>query len=648
MKSNLKKISYRSDIDGLRALSIILVLLYHLEVNFFSGGYIGVDIFFVISGFLIFRIIFNEINETKAFNFKNFYIRRIRRLLPALIFTLLIVFVAGFLIFPPHLFQELSMTYLTSLLSISNFYFWSQAGYFDISSNLKPLLHTWSLSVEEQFYLIAPIGTYLIYNFLNKKNFFYFFIFLFLLSLTISIFYHEIRNTGVGSSDFYLMPFRAYEFVIGILAVFLLKFWPKYKVFNEIFFILGLILIFYSAIFFDEYTHLPSYNALIPCMGAFFIIMSGENKIKFSSILKNKIAIRIGLISYSLYLVHWPLIVFYKYLFVERLTIIDQLIIIFISLIISHFMYENIEKTFRYSKDYLSEFKINKGSLLFFSVFLIPIFLAAHSWYSKGWYWRLSNDNKKLLISSLNQDFKEIKECRYKRYDSKLSSLEFEEKFIFCSKKYGAAILILGDSHAADFYNALAINIKNDHFVDMSKGGMNLISDMQNQTNHYKDIKKFIIQNKSLIKNVLYTQRGTSFFGKDNNFYKISKIDYVISFLNSLRDQGLNVLWIGHLLEPGFDISKFNFLLGDLKKDINFYIDEKLIKLDQFLLSYTNKSKIKYLSKINMINIDYNKDFIVDGHLTYSNEDHWSVKGEEYFGKRILNNEQIKKIFLID
>ena len=142
-----------------------------------------------------------------------------------------------------------------------------------------------------------------------------------------------------------------------------------------------------------------------------------------------------------------------------------------------------------------------------------------------------------------------------------------------------------------------------------------------------------------------YILKEAHLFDKDNNFYEINKIDYVISFLKSLRDQGLNIFWIGHLLEPGFDVSKFNFLLGDLKKDIDFNIDEKLIKLDQFLLSYTNKSKIKYLSKINMINIDYNKDFIVDGHLTYSNEDHWSVKGEEYFGKRILNNEQIKKFF---
>ena len=145
------------------------------------------------------------------------------------------------------------------------------------------------------------------------------------------------------------MPFRAYEFMIGILAVLMLKSWPKNKVFNEIFYIRFNFNILFGY-FFDEYT-LAVLQCINTLYGAFFIIMSGENKIKFSSILKNKIAIKIGLISYSLYLIHWPLIVFYKYLFVERLTIIDQLIIISISLIISHFMYENIEKTFRYSKD---------------------------------------------------------------------------------------------------------------------------------------------------------------------------------------------------------------------------------------------------------------------------------------------------------
>ena len=520
-----------------------------------------------------------------------------------------------------------------------------EAGYFDISSSLKPLLHTWSLSVEEQFYFIAPIGTFIILKTLNKKFFFSFFLILFFICLLISIIYHEVRNTGIGSSDFYLMPFRAYEFLLGILAVFFIKFWPNKKFLNEIIFLLGLLLIFFSALFFDEKTHLPSYNALYPCLGAFFIILSGDRITVFSHVLKNKIILRVGLISYSLYLIHWPLIVFYKYLWVKNLEIFDQLIIILVSIIISHYMYEKIEKVFRYNNNYLTKFKINKGNVIFSLIFFIPIMIIFHCWHYNGWYWRLSNENRKLLKSSLNTDFKENKICRYSKFKGNLSELEFNNKLKFCSKKYGPATLILGDSHATDLYNALSINSKNKHLIDMSKGGKNLISDLNSKTNHFKKIKKFVSQNKQKIQHIIYTQRGKHFFNSENNFYDKKKIDYVINYLKSIEKLKVKIIWVGHLLEPGFDVSKFNFLIDNLYEKVKFKIDNKLVELDNYLISYSAENNIKYLSKIKMININFKKDFIIDGYLTFSNEDHWSVKGEEYFGKRIIQNKHIKNYF---
>ncbi|EFU70275.1 acyltransferase [Aliarcobacter butzleri JV22] len=153
----MSKIKYRADIDGLRAIAILSVLIFHLDAKYLSGGFVGVDIFFVISGFLITSIIKKEIEETSSFNFKNFYIRRIRRLFPALFVTLAITTIIVAFIFSPTHLSSYGGSLVTSLLSVSNFFFWVESDYFDVSSKVKPLLHTWTLSIEEQFYLIWPI-----------------------------------------------------------------------------------------------------------------------------------------------------------------------------------------------------------------------------------------------------------------------------------------------------------------------------------------------------------------------------------------------------------------------------------------------------------------------------------------------------------
>ena len=148
--------NYRPDIDGLRALAVLCVIFYHLGFESFSGGYVGVDVFFVISGYLITNLIVDEVKETKSFNFANFYVRRARRLFPALFFTCLLSFIFAFLLFSPLHFDRFGGALTSTMMSISNFFFWNESGYFNASSDFKPLLHTWSLSVEEQFYFLWP------------------------------------------------------------------------------------------------------------------------------------------------------------------------------------------------------------------------------------------------------------------------------------------------------------------------------------------------------------------------------------------------------------------------------------------------------------------------------------------------------------
>jgi len=158
---------YRPELNGLRALAVILVLLYHLDFDWMKGGFLGVDVFLVISGYFISRNIIYELQQGK-FTFYGFYTKRLRRLFPALIFTLILVLVAGYYLLTPSNLERLGKSTIYSSLSLSNFFFWSESGYFDLGANLKPLLHMWSLSLEEQFYLFWPLLLFLLYRYFKK------------------------------------------------------------------------------------------------------------------------------------------------------------------------------------------------------------------------------------------------------------------------------------------------------------------------------------------------------------------------------------------------------------------------------------------------------------------------------------------------
>lgn len=334
--------NYRRDIDGLRALAILPVVLYHAGFSIFSGGFVGVDVFFVISGFLITSIIVNEIKANR-FSLINFYERRIRRIFPALFTVFATCTVIAALIFLPQDFKDFSQSLAAATLFASNLLFFKETGYFAGAAELKPLLHTWSLAVEEQFYIGFPILLLLIHKF-TKNRYALILWPLTLLSLAAGI-YLAFNHQAAA---FYLPIGRAWELFIGGLLALGLVPSVKSKSVNTTLFSVGVASILVSIFTFSENTVFPGYAALLPCLGAALIIYSGREAVSaVACVLENPLAVYIGKISYSLYLWHWPLFAFYKYYYMQPADIISAGALIAASFILAIISYHVIEQPFR-------------------------------------------------------------------------------------------------------------------------------------------------------------------------------------------------------------------------------------------------------------------------------------------------------------
>ncbi len=335
---------YRRDIDGLRALAVLLVIFYHLGVKFARAGFIGVDVFFVISGFLITAHICRDI-ERGCFSLKQFYMRRMRRILPALIVVLFFTTLAAYFFLFPSDLKNYSDSLIATVLSISNFYFWNfiHLGYFSTDARVIPLLHTWSLGVEEQFYLVWPFLLIVLFQiFTNKKHILFMII---LLGLWSFFTYYFLRDNV--QLVYYSPITRGFELFLGaILAFKYPKFDPvKNKRMLDLLSIIGLGLIIYAGCILKANDY-PGLNALLPTLGAVVLIHTGKSDGIANKILSMPPLVFIGLISYSLYLWHWPIIAFVNY-FGFPLNFIIRVCIIVSSILLSFLTWKFVEQPFR-------------------------------------------------------------------------------------------------------------------------------------------------------------------------------------------------------------------------------------------------------------------------------------------------------------
>ncbi len=417
---------YRKEIDGLRGIAIIPVILYHLNIPFFSGGYIGVDIFFVISGFLITSIIHNNIKE-KKFSLMDFYERRLRRIIPIL-YIILILSIPFTLI---NFIEADSRNFFESLFAVvtfsSNFLFWLEEGeYFTRDNSLKPLLHTWSLSIEMQFYIIFPLIIIILEKVKKLK----------IIIISLICFFSFLIANWLSlinpDASFYISLTRIWELLLGSLCAFLRM--SPYKVTSKSEYIcyISFIIIFLSVFFFNDKTLHPSFFSLFPVLATCFLILYSEESNSFKRILQFSPLVVVGLISYSLYILHFPMIAFIKYLDINISTKIIFVFLICLFLI-SYLSWVYIETPFRKRN------KISKKTFLrfyfFLSIILATVGLCGH-----------------FLIKDKTDDF----------VNNQFDSPRFSIK---------NSIMVLGDSHAGHYVWGLKQYFGENKVDDFSSNG---------------------------------------------------------------------------------------------------------------------------------------------------------------------------------
>ena len=340
------KIKHRPEIEGLKAIAIISIIFYHLPISvndfrFFSGGFFGIDIFFTISGYLITSIMLRELILTGSFSFKNFYKKRIRRIIPVLLFVILASIPLAWFLLLPNDIIFFSISNITSLSFTSNFYYWYTGEENFQNEIVKPFLHTWSISILVQFYLLFPIFLVISFKYL-KKYLIYIFILIFFVSFGLA-FWAAKYHAGF---NFYILPTRAWEFIAGSIVAYFeitsanLK---TNKRMNPVLSYTGLFLIAYSILFLNNKIVHPSFYTFIPILGICLIIWTSQKNLIITKILSNKLFVRFGLISYSLYLWHYPIFAFANIANFTKENLSVKFLLVFITLIISIISYYFIE-----------------------------------------------------------------------------------------------------------------------------------------------------------------------------------------------------------------------------------------------------------------------------------------------------------------
>lgn len=612
---------YRKEIDGLRALAVIPVILYHAGFNWFSGGYIGVDIFFVISGYLITYIIISEL-KNNTFSIANFYERRAKRILPALFLLMLSLLPISFFIMTPYEIRQLLDEILYTTFFTSNFLFFSEAGYFEGPSELKILLHTWSLAIEEQFYILFPLFLMLTWK-KNRKYIIPLLKIVFILSL-ICCFYLYFRNPD---ANFFLLPSRGWELLSGsFISIYLFNKYNSNVLPNTSYsnFLsgAGFILIILSLIIIDSTTKFPGPITILPVLGTVLMILFTGEKTLLYKLLSNNLVVWIGLLSYSLYLWHQPILVIFRLVHGDHLEFNLTITALILSFIISYVSWKYFEIPLRHKKySQKKVFRLVGLSMIFFS------------FVSLGFSYQIKNKYPGSLSSTTNE---------LAAYVVKKQK-EIETQDINFPKNEKENLLIIGDSFSQDFINILFESSleKNFNFasvyipricknLNLEKSVLiNLIDPVNreicNRASHYSDEK---------------TQNLISRADKIilASLWKIEDLEFINQSIHNIKKlTSGEIIVVGSKIFHAKEYSNYNLFRRNTYKmtkqelgDMKFSLPAENIETNKVLSSFNFIDLTKAYCEENQCTFVDNNNYL----LSYD-EDHLTQEGVNFIAKRI-------------
>jgi peptidoglycan/LPS O-acetylase OafA/YrhL len=633
----LSKSSYRADIDGLRGLQILALIGFHGFPTIVTGGYVGVSIFFVISGYLISSIIFKSLNTKNSIDFFDFYIRRTRRIFPALIVILIAASLLGWILMLPDEYKQLGEYIIGGATFLDNFVAWSQIDYFDERAELKPLLHLWSLGIEEQFYLFWPFSLWvawrLRFNLLAIT----------ILATTISFILSIYGITENPASTFYAPWTRMWEILIGGILAYIHLYHPEYRfkknaVLTNIFSFVGLSLLFYGIFFYTKQTIFPGPHALIPVIGALLIIAGGESSWINKRILANKIMIWFGVISYPLYLWHWTLISFTRVVDGGESPVLIRCATIVCSIAFSWFTYKAIEDPIRFGGR-----AIIKSLFLLLCLLLLASF-GAYIYLNQGIPNRVgANPAIKNKGDVGHDDFHQYPYnkfilCTPKKIQNE--ALRWSDGSIRCfqSKSSGKIdIAIIGDSHAEHLFLGLAESLPNKNIAYYVKGGRPFSTNPD-----FRNIFEYVESDKN-IKIVIYTAWWGNIFQGGPADREMAYKD-LNATIKSLSDSGKKIFITDDI--PDFKTNPKQCKYSRRLSSADLCSEKSLIFFDK------HSVYIKYLEKISSqyssVNVINTAQYFCDtdecsmkqnNELVYRDLHHLNINGSKYLAKKILEQE---------
>lgn len=612
---------YRPEVDGLRAIAVVAVIIYHAEIlignsHILKGGYFGVDVFFVISGFLITTIISSEYQRTGNISIKGFYERRARRLLPALLVVILISIPIGWYVLYPSQLIDFSNSILSTLIFTSNFY-WEMTlqEYGAESALLKPFLHTWTLAVEEQYYIVYPFIVLVIFRFFKNYA-----IVLLSCGLLLSLQFAESLTTRDPSLSFYMLPSRFWELLFGGLVAFSLLQCPQKKTMRYLYGIMpkiGLLLIVYSLLFIKLESHHPGYITLIPVVGTVLIIWFANENDLVTKLLGSKLFVIIGLISYSLYLWHYPIFSFGR-IIDDTPTWDDKVLWIVLTILFSSLTYFYIEKPFRNKRKItFKNFMLFIGTSIIISISALLLFI---------------NRSSDLIVEiDLNEEMAKRANWHDSGYDVCNQVLPEDCINTNLPKK---SLLIVGDSMVPDAIRIIAKQYPEFRFVTSSAGGC--IPSSLNLSRSMNKLEECNALNKTRFNpNSLESIDGVIIITlsyEDDKFVQIKDKPKIKEYTQYIRNNGIeNILIFGSYVRHKPKIHDLYLKTGGNKEKILDLVKTYGKNNDSELSEFCEANEIEFIS-IREIMCPQNIEcpvFIDDSPYSWDGH-HWSTEFTDY------------------